>query len=327
MKKFFLSLITVFVIFCVYWAGGRTLMLKTLDGEIKTLETQGYDIDHKGLSAGGFPLLFRSTFMEPDIVSPRSLSKPWSIKADKLVLKASTFTPLSWTATHRGEARIDMRGPKGERWLFDVRPMSLDLDIKAKIDGTVKALNADLSRAQIQAVIGTLPPIVGVDTAQLEIRPQKGDMRYELSLNNVFLEKDTLAKWQTAFGPKISVIDAVILAKDQTSLSKEGLLKWKNNQKIIGQTWRVNWNENIFTGDFDLTLTDTGFDGSLRAEVENLPEIIDQFARAGMFTPKQVSSLKIGTRLLPQNANGRQEITFNFRDGYLLLFGQRLYKF
>lgn len=327
MKKFFLALLTIFVIFCIYWAAGRTLMLKTWDNEIKSLESQGYDIDHKGLTAGGFPHLFRSTFIEPDIDSPRSIAKPWSIKADKLALKASTFTPLRWTANHRGEARIDMRGPKGERWLFDVRPMSLDIDTKIKANGTVKSLRADLNRAQIQAVIGTLPPIVGVDTAQLDIRPQEEDMRYELSLTNIFLEKDTLAKWQTAFGPKIGVIDAVILTKRQSSLSKESLESWKNGENIIGESWRVNWNENIFTGDFDLTLTDTGFDGSLRAEVENLPEIIDQFARAGMFTQQQVSSLKIGARLLPQNANGRQEITFNFRDGYLLLFGQRLYKF
>ena len=69
-------------------------MLKTLTREFQSLETQGYDVDHKGLSAGGFPFQFRSSLMDPGLVSPRSISKPWSIKADNLVMQASAFNPL-----------------------------------------------------------------------------------------------------------------------------------------------------------------------------------------------------------------------------------------
>jgi len=327
MKKAFLTLIMLFVLYCVYWAAGRSLMLKTLTDELTVLETRGYEVEHKGLSAGGFPLQFRSSLIDPGMVSPRTIAKPWSIKADKLIMQASAFNPLRWSATHRGEARIDLRGPKGERWLFDVRPFSVDLDIRAKTTGDIKAVNAKMNRPQVQAVIGTLPPIVGFDKGDIDISPQEKDLRYEISLTNIFLEKDTLAKWQTAFGPKIDSFEGVILAKGLTSFDSHDRGEWAKSGNLIGETWTLKWNDNIFTGNFDILLTETGFDGTLHAEVENLPLIIDQFSKASMFTPQQASSLKIGTNFLPTNDQGKQEITFNFREGYLMLFGQRLYKF
>jgi len=289
-------------------------MLNTLTDQFKSLETQGYGVEHKGLSAGGFPLSFRSSLIDPGITSPRSIPKPWSIKGDNLLMQASAFNPLRWRANHRGEARVDLRGPKGERWLFDVRPFSIDLDARAKFSGNIKTMKAQINRAQIQAVIGTMPPIVGLDHGQIDISTQDRTLRHDISLENVFLDKDTLTKWQTAFGPKIDSIEAVILKPEDES-------------RFIGQTWTINWNGNIFKGDFDLTPSETGVSGTLRADVEDLSLIIDRLVQAQMFLDPLASQLKLGVRLLPVNDNGKQEITFNFRDGYLMLFGQRLYKF
>ena len=235
-------------------------------------------------------------------------------------MQASAFNPLFWTLNHRGEARIDLRGPKGERWLFDVRPFSVNIDIKTKLSGDIKLIRANIRRPQIQAVIGTLPPIVGMDQGQIDIKYHGGDSRYDISMTNVFLEKDTLAKWQTAFGPKIDSFDAIILAQGQISLSDKAEL-------LIGERWSLTWNGNVFTGDFNLTPMASGFDGTLRAEVENLPQIIEQFSQAGIFTPQQANAVKIGAKFLQTNERGTQEITLNIRDGYLVLFGQRLYKF
>ena len=181
MKKILLAFITLFVLYCIYWAAGRSVMLKKMTKTFNTLEAQGYDIDHKGLSAGGFPALFRASLNEPGVVSPRSSSAPWSVKADKVVMQASTFTPLHWGVTHRGEARIDLRGPKGERWLFDARPFSVNLDARLKFGGEVKSFKADISRLKVQAVIGTLPPIVGLDEGRIDITPQGGDLRHDIS--------------------------------------------------------------------------------------------------------------------------------------------------
>ena len=58
MKKIFLAIITFFVLFCVYWATGRSLMLKTLTGEFQSLETQGYDVDIKVYLPAGFRFNF-----------------------------------------------------------------------------------------------------------------------------------------------------------------------------------------------------------------------------------------------------------------------------
>jgi len=327
MKKTLLALIVIFVIYCVYWAGGRSVMLGALTDGLKDLTSEGYEIDHKGLSAGGFPFKFRSSLKDPGVVSPRSDSKPWSIKADNLVLEASTFRPTHWSASHRGKSRIDLRGPQGQRWLFDVKPFSVDIDLKAGLNGKLKAVKAVITRPQAQALIGTLPPIVGLDSAQIDAHPQKGDMRYDISAENVFLNKDTWPKLQAAFGPRITSIDVTILAKGLTSLDEKARKAWGKDGTLICEDALINWGDNNFSGGCEFTTSEAGLTGQLWTEVENLPRVIDQLSSAGTFTEKQARSIKLGAMLLPKNENGHQEVTFNFRDGYLLLFGQRLYKF
>jgi len=54
-----------------------------------------------------------------------------------LRVEALTLNPLYWRGTHRGDARLDLRGPKGERWLFDVRPFNIDFTAKLGFDGQV----------------------------------------------------------------------------------------------------------------------------------------------------------------------------------------------
>jgi len=327
MKKALLALIVIFVLYCVYWATGRSMMLSALTGGIKNLTSEGYEIDHKGLSAGGFPFKFRSSFNEPGLVSPRSDTKPWSIKADNLVLEASTFRPTHWSATHRGKARIDLRGPQGQRWLFGVKPFSVDIDLQARLSGELKGVKAVIMRPKAQAVIGTLPPIVGLDEAQIDARPHKGDMHYDLSAENIFLNKDTWPKLQAAFGPHITRIDMTILAKDLTSLDEDARENWRKDGTLICEDAHINWGSNKFSGGCEFTTSEAGLTGQLWTEVEDLPHMINQLSAAGTFTEKQARSIKLGALLLPKNENGDKEVIFNVRDGYLLLFGQRLYKF
>lgn len=326
-KKSIILIMTVFVLFCAYWAVGRSLMVKGVSAKIEEMQSSGYKVVHKGLSIGGFPLKFRARLAEPDIASPRSDDKPWSIKAKDLRMEALTINPLKWSAVHRGEARIDLRGPKGERWLFDARPFNIDMNIRAGLDGEVKAFELNGTQFKTQAVIGTLPPIVAIDDVRLNAAPQGEDMRYELAIGNIFLEKEALKDFQKIFGPRIESLNGHALTIGPSSLNDEVIESWKKSGRIIGDDWTLNWGGTTFLGGFDLTTSETGLTGTVRVELDDIGDLISRLESANIFSSSQARNAILAAILLPVNPNGRQEITLTIRDGYLTLFGQRIFEF
>ena len=327
MKKGFAALIAVFVIYCLYWATGRSVMIGRITTSFDNLETEGYVIDHAGLSAGGFPFLFRSSLTDPQIISPSSQAKPWSIKADYLTLQSRTITPLHWHAMHHGEARIDMRGPNRKRWLFDVQPFAVDIDTRAKLSGELKSITASITRTKLKAVIGTHPPIVGMESSEIKFKSKGQNSVFSISMTNIILDPDTWPKWQRAFTSNIDNLDLNFTAEGLTSLSQTKRIKWAKSGRLKGQSWTLNWSDNIFTGDFDISLSPSGANGTLRAEIEDFSSVIHQAEQAGLISKEQASVLNTAGKILPQSKNGTHEINLNIRDGNILLFGQKVFSF
>jgi len=301
-------------------------MVKTVSNQISDMQSEGYKVIHKGLSVGGFPFKFRASLAEADIASPRSLEKPWSIKADDWRMEALSINPLKWTGTHRGEARIDIRGPKGERWLFDARPFNIDITARAGLNGDVKALDIAGTKLNAQAVIGTLPPIIAIDQARLGIAPAQENMRYDLNVENIFLEKEALKNFQKLFGPRIESLEGSALAMGLTALNGDTIKKWKQTGQLISEGWEMSWGGTRFQGGFNLTLSETGTSGVIRIEVEDLGELISRLEQAGIFSAGQARNAALAAVLLPVNTSGRKEITLTLRDGFLTLFGQKIFE-
>ena len=325
-KRSVIFLMTLFVLLCAYWAVGRNIMVKTISSKISEMQSEGFMVVHKGLSFGGFPFKFRASLSEPNIAAPRSLDKPWSIKADDWRMEALTVNPLKWTGSHRGEARIDMRGSKGERWLFDARPLNIDIAASAGFDGEIKTIDLTGSKLNTQAVIGTLPPIVAIDKVRLNIAPVAENMRYELNLENIFLEKDALKDLQKTFGPRIESLTGSALAMGLTSLNADAMDNWKERGQLISEGWNMSWGKTRFQGGFNLTLSETGTSGVIRVEVEDVSALISRLREAGIFSASQGRNANLAAALLPVGQGGRREITLTLRDGFITLFGQKVFE-
>lgn len=326
-KRLIIFVMTVFVLFCTYWAVGRSAMIKGVSTIIDEMQSDGYKVVHKGLSIGGFPFKFRARLAEPDIASPRSDDKPWSIKANDLRMEALTLNPLKWSVVHRGEARIDLRGPKGERWLFDARPFNIDMTLRAGLNGDVKSYDVIGTQFKTQAVIGTLPPIVAIDETRISVAPKNADMRYDVAIENIFLEKDALRDFQKIFGPRIESLNGSALAIGLSALDATAIEAWEKAGRIIGEDWELSWGGTVFQGGFDLTQSGAGLSGTVRIEVDNINELIARLEDANIFSRNQARNAKLAAVLLPVNQNGRQEITLILRDGFLTLFGQKVFEF
>lgn len=325
LKGLIIIVMSLFVLLCIYWALGRNVMINNVSSKIETLQSEGYKVIHKGMSVGGFPFKFRAGLAQLNIDSPRSAEKPWSIKGDDWRFEALTLNPLKWSGVHRGDARIDLRGPKGERWLFDARPFNVDLTARANIKGELKSFAASATKLKTQAIIGTLPPVVAIDDAQIDVSPASGDMRYALELQNIFLEKETLKPFQKAFGPRIESLEGSALAMGLQSLDSSSIERWAQVGQLTGEGWTLVWGGTQFQGGFNLTQSPTGLSGVIRIDVEDINALISQLETAGMFSAGQARNAKLAAILLPVNQNGRQEITLTLRDGFLTLFGQKIY--
>ncbi|WP_267879451.1 DUF2125 domain-containing protein [Hellea balneolensis] len=316
---------SLFVLLCLYWALGRNIMIKSISNHISTLQSEGYKVVHKGLSVGGFPIKFRAGLAQLNIDSPRSAAKPWSVKGDDWQFEAISLNPLKWTGTHRGEARIDLRGPKGERWLFDARPFNVDMTARTNLKGELKSVEASASKLKMQAIIGTLPPIVAIDKARIDAGPSGPDMRYAVDLENIYLEKDTLKPFQKAFGPRIERLQGSALAIGLASLESSAVNEWAKVGQITGEGWSLLWGDTRFQGGFDLTQSPNGLSGIIRIEVEDINALISRLENAALLSNSQARNAKLAAILLPVNDSGRQEVTLTMRDGFLTLFGQRIY--
>ena len=326
MKKLVIFLMSIFMLFSFYWAYGRSALVDGIVEKIKEQESAGYVIDHKGLSAGGYPLKLRAQLQDLAINSPRQDARPWSFRSDRFRLQAASYNPLLWDIDHSGDARIDMRSAKGARWLFDVRPFNLNAQAKSSLGGKVTALSATIRRPQVQAVIGTLPPVVGVERAEIKLSPKGEDMHIQGDIEKLFLSQTSVEKLQKVFGPSIDSLRLDMSAHGLSDLDAETLAQWREGGKITGNSWTMNWGGAVFSGDFTLTLAAGGMDGSIRAELEDISRLISQLEQADIFSASQARTAKLAAGLLPVNPAGRQELTLNIRGGYITLFGQSLYK-
>ena len=325
-KKSIIIFMAFFVLLCVYWAVGRNVMIKAVSGKISAFQSEGYKVIHKGMSVGGFPFKFRAGLAEADIASPRSLEKPWSIKADDWRMEALTINPLKWTGSHRGDARIDIRGPKGERWLFDARPFNIDVTARTGLNGELKTIDLMGKKLKTQAVIGTLPPVIAIDAARLSIAPAAENMRYSLNLENIFLEQETLNNLQTIFGPRIDNLKGSALAIGLTSLNQQDIENWKRAGELVSEDWSLSWGGTRLQGSFDLTLAETGTSGVIRIQVEEFGDFISRLEQAGMFSASQARNATLAATLLPVSPTGHKEITITLRNGFLMLFGQKIFE-
>ena len=324
-KKLIIFFMTLFVLLCAYWAIGRNIMVKAISDKIVTLQSEGYKVVHQGLSIGGFPLKFRARLAELDVTAPRSDAKPWSIKGEDWRMEAMTLNPFKWTVIHRGEARIDMRGPKGERWLFDAQPMNVEVTARVNMSGELTAYTLTSTKLKTEAIIGTLPPVVAIDDARLQVGPEGEDMRYAAELKNIYLEKDTLGALQRAFGPRIERLSGAALAIDLQSLDETAVEAWQSKGQLTGEGWELSWGGTDFVGGFNLTQSSTGLSGVIRIEVKDINALISRLEDAAILSANQARNAKLASVLLPMKAQGRQEIQLTLRDGYLTLFGQKIY--
>jgi len=240
---------------------------------------------------------------------------------------------MRWSFRHRGNARVDMRGPGGQGGMIDARPLHLDGTIAFTFTGQTKSLTLTGAGLNLQSVSGTPSPINAVESVDFALRPSSGNMTARVTLRDVFLAAPTSPQWQAAFGPKIDQLDIYAEAVGLTGLDDNALNRWAQTGDITADNAFLHWGALKLHIRFELrgfgaawTPDSPPIDGWIRVAVEDGNAALSGLKASGLISPNQEKQFGIALALAPQNEKGHKEIALNVRDGAVQFLGRTLFR-
>ena len=325
-------LIVAAILFIGLWFGLRAALVKSVSTGIDNLKTQGYQVNHDGLTVTGFPFSIDANSSGITLQAPTSQNldpaKNWSVRLDQVSLNSTTITPLSWDMTHRGTVRIDMRGPRGERYMFDVTAAKLDAFGAASITGKLKSAHIDLAPTHIQSVVGTPLALqaAGPVTADLKIIGTDGHL--SMAGRDLIISEQALGVMSGILGRKLEIAEADIVIKNWPGLEAEGAEIWRQNGgRIVCENWRVQWGQINMVGDFSFEFKDGTPMGVIHLKVKDIDALLGNLTKAGLLPQNMSSQARLLVGLIEIDQDGRKELEFTLNNGVLKYGFVTLHKF
>ena len=315
-----------FALFTVYWALGQKFIIQKFESTIAEANASGYDVTHKGVGLSGFPLYYSVRIGTPNIAANQA-EKPWAFRGENLYFKAPSWAPLRWNLHHSEDARIDIRGPKDQRWLFDVSPLKLDGDIALNLSGGLKTLDLRGRQIRPRDVIGTGPPVNSIEKMDISVDDIGTDARITLSLEDIFLNADIWANLQTVLGPRLERVTINMTAQGLDNIDSNGWDAFETDGILQSDAFRIQWNALQLSGKFTLKYGPNGLSGPVTLNVENERDLVDALEKAGLISKNRKTQVLFALQLAPKNEKGQREIPVNIADGAILFMGQPVYKF
>ncbi len=329
------------LIFCLFiaatlfvglWFGLRAMLVKGVSTGIDNLKAQGYQINHDGLTVEGFPFSIDADSSGITLQAPTSQnldpSKNWSVRLDQVSLGSSTITPLSWDMAHRGTARIDMRGPRGERYMFDVTPAKLDASGSASITGKLKSAHLDLSPARIDSVVGTPPAIQATGPIVADFNISGSDGNLHITGEKIILSDQALGIMKNILGRTLEHAEADIIIENWPVLEAEGAEVWRQNGgRVHSENWQIKWGQIDIIGDIDIGYKDGFPSGLIHMKVKNAEDLVDDLVQAGLIPQNISGQSRILLGALNSDQDGRKQLEFTLNNGALKYGFVTLHKF
>lgn len=303
------------------WMLLRAAIVKGVTAGIQDAEHQGYQIGHGGLSITGFPLKISAHSDDISIRAPTSSgndpSKNWAITLDQLTAKSATLTPLSWAVTHSGTARIDMRSPVGERYMFDIDPAHANVNARMGIGGTLKTAHFDVGTIRLTPLVGSQPALIGLATADADLTTIDTEAHIVFNTRNVVLSDKTMGVLKQVMGTNLENLNVKAVIHDWPMLEKQGAEYWQNKDGhfTISQA-NVKWGQVDIASDMDFSFVNGTPEGILNLRIKNPLELIKNLANSGAInmTPVMISQLSRLLDELEVDENGRTELELSFKN-------------
>jgi len=314
------------------WLGLRSLVASSMTNSIAELEQEGYEIGHGGLSVSGFPFVVDARTHNVSIAAPSSFeidpSKNWTVKMDEVDVYSSTFTPLSWSALHSGEMRVDMRGIDGERYMFDVSPAEISADVAYSLSGNLKRLHTDINHTRLNSLVGAEPPVLALGGGRADLTVKSDQGQLDILVKDVVLTEKYLGVANNILGRDLSRVSVKAGIENWSLLEAGDTVSWLNSpSRITCKDWQVLWGDADFVGDFDIGFVDGLPEGVIRFRVKNSNELLRKVINADLIPGPTLVQLGAYLNGLESDSDGRKQIEITIRNGVVKYGFITLYKF
>lgn len=328
-------LVLVLILVIVYlslWMFLRSTVVSGVTYYITELESEGYRVEHGGLSIKGFP--FSIDAHSPNITiksTPNSQVTTmgnWSIDTADVDLYSSTLTPLSWSIDHRGEIGVDMRINDGPRFMFDVSPANIDADIVYSLSGELKSLHTNISRAQLNPLLGAEPAVLGLAGMRADMDVKGGAGFVDFLAKDIVMSQQALGVAHRVLGQSISRLALKGEIENWSLIEAEGLDTWlQSPAKLISDDWQLLWGNADIVGSFNVGFKNKLPEGVLRFRVKNVEALMQSLIEMNLIDASFVGQLKPVVDSLEIDEDSRKSIEITIRDGVVKYGFFTLYRF
>lgn len=318
--------------FIAMWFALRAALVNALVNTIENSETQGYEIGHDALSVDGFPFSIQARSRSISVRAPNSqalsANTNWFVKLDEVFVQTKTLTPLSWSAQHTGQIRIDMRGFDGTRYMFDMVPASIQAQATANIRGQLKAFNVNIQPAAFTSLVGAPAPIQSTGAIKGHFQTVKTQGHLTIRGHDIKLSPQAAGLLGSTLGRTIESTALNAEITQWKTMQNRGAAAWQNSGgRVIGQNWSLKWADLDIVGTFDIGFVDTLPDGTIHIEIQDLPLLLDRLTQSGLLPAAIAKQARMFLGAVETNESGRQELDITIQKGVVKYGFLTLYKF
>lgn len=301
------------------WFFLRSAIVKGTAQTIQSMESEGYQIAHGGLSVTGFPFSATAHSSDISVRAPRGdlqdMTKNWSLQLEQITAKSATLTPLSWTVEHRGTMRVDMRDPTGQHYVFNIEPANINISTRQALGGALKSAHFDMDVARIKPLLNTVPSVLGLEDVQADLVVNGHTAQITMRARDLNIVDQTLGPLGAILGPKLARAELDARVQNWAALEQYGAQYWQQNGgRFTALFWHIKWGKIDIVGDFDIGFENGSPDGILHANIKDIVPLMDSLSRAGILGPTEAAQARLLFGVLQPDAEGRTELELIIRD-------------
>jgi len=316
----FAALAVALALYTAYWLYAAGEIRASIEGWIEDHRRAGYQIEHEGLSIGGYPFRFDARLAEPRMSAPPS-EGGWRLSAPELAAGALPYDVNRWIVAARSPARLELDKDAG-RGVYALRSDSARMSIAVR-DGRTRRVGAEIDALEIETLEG---PQAGVrrleqlrlsgglsDADELIIRAEAN----ALTLAPGVVSDDV----EQAFGLEAERLRLDASVTQWGALAADGDAgRWAQaGGRFIVRRAQLFWGPAQLEGDGDVTLDSRArVDGRLSVIMADPDALFDALIAGRVISRDQGEALRLAAMMAPRREAG-VALPFRLQDGGLFL--------
>jgi hypothetical protein len=310
------GIVGVFALYSGYWLYASTVIEREFAAWIEDQEAVGYEIEHNGLTVGGYPYRFSVVADNPRIRAPQT-DGGWDGRLESLRANALPYDFSHWIVQLTGPVVIESGIDAAS--IVHLNAERATVSLVSGHNGQTSRIGAELDGFTLETMNGPAPEIRAIETLRLSGVVEDTDvLRMRLEAVGLEIGPDLLTPGVSrTFGQTAEIARFDISVTEWTALARDGDAgAWSRagGELQIAEA-ELEWGPAHVTGDGDFTLDQTARPaGRLSLKITDPEALTDALTAAGLVEESEAQLLRVGAMMAPRGPDG-VSMPLSIRDG------------